>query len=174
MKKDLGIIFGLFVIVVALLVFGRSFTSVGFVNQATGSSRVSSQNAQIRSSGVVPLSVKTLSIDATVVSKAADRKKGLSGKDSLSLNSGMLFVFESKGPYVFWMKDMKFAIDIIWIDENKRIVDIAGNVPPEPRKKDESLTKYQPHAEALYVLEINAGLAALNGLQVGDQVNFVI
>ena len=70
------------------------------------------------------------------------------------------------------MKDMKFPIDIIWIDGEKRIVDIAANVRVEPDKKDRELAVYKSQAEALYVLEVNAGLSALHGLSIGDQVNF--
>ena len=84
----------------------------------------------------------------------------------------MLFVFENKGPYGFWMKDMKFAIDIIWIDENKNILDIVANTAPQPGKKDKELTVYKPRDDALYVLEFNAGLANLNNLQIGDKVSF--
>ena len=167
MKKDLAIIFGLFIVVVALMVFGRSYTSVGFINQASPSS-----GQTVRTSGLIPLSVKTLNIDAIIASKASDRKKGLEGRESLPLNQAMLFVFDIKGKYQFWMKDMNFAIDIIWIDENKRIVDIIANVPPEPGKSDKQLTRYSSRGDALYVLEINAGLSVLHGLSIGDQVNF--
>ena len=173
MKKDLAVIVGLFLLIVVLLVFGKSFTSLNFVNQATPSSTQASGSAQARkSNGLIPISVRTLNIDAYVASKASDRKKGLAKRDSLPLNGGMLFVFETKGPYIFWMKDMKFAIDIIWIDENRRIVDMISNVPAEPGKNDKNLKRYGPRGDALYVLEINAGLANLNGLAVGDQVNF--
>ncbi len=169
MKKDLATIFGLFLVIVALLVFGQSFTSVGFVRQGTQSSKLAAKGGSL-----VAVSVKTLSVDTVVASRAGDRQKGLGKRDSLPLNQGMLFVFEQKGQYTFWMKDMKFAIDIIWIDENKRIVDMVLSVPPEPGKKDNELRRYEPRGEALYVLEINAGLSALNGLQIGDQVNFQI
>lgn len=168
MKKDLAIIFGLFLFVVVLLIFGRSYTSVGFVEQASQSSQ------SARANGLVSLSAKTLSINAIVVSEAADRKKGLSGRNSLPLNQGMLFVFEKKGPYQFWMKDMKFAIDIIWIDENKKIVDIIADVPPEPGTSDKKLRKYSSRSDALYVLEVNAGLSVLHELGIGDQINFTL
>ena len=84
----------------------------------------------------------------------------------------MLFVFENKGTYGFWMKDMEFAIDIIWIDENKNIVDIVENAAPQPGKKEKELTVYKPRNDALYVLEVNAGLSNLNNLQIGDKVAF--
>src|SRR3989344_4284483 len=166
MKKDLGIIFGLFFIVVVLLVFGRGFTSAGFLsNTATSSGQTS------RMKGNVSLTAKTLSIDAQVVATPSDRKKGLSGRESLPLNHGMLFVFEQKAQYGIWMKDMQFPIDIIWIGEDKRIVDIVFSATVEKGKRDSELTVYKPKEAAKYILEINAGLSRLHELSVGDLVN---
>lgn len=165
MKKDLATIFGLFLLIVVLIVFFKPFTSGTFFlpTQATPS-------ATLR--GTTRVIVGDLLVDAKVASKASDRKKGLSGVDSLPLSSGMLFVFENSGEYAFWMKDMKFAIDIIWIDENKRIVTVASFATPEKGKGDDELRLYKPTGAAKYVLEINAGLANLHGLKVGDVVNF--
>ena len=67
---------------------------------------------------------------------------------------------------------MKFPIDIIWISEDKKIVDIAQSAAVEPGKKDKDLKIYRPEADSLYVLEINANLANLHNLQVGDDVFF--
>ncbi len=168
MKKDLAIIFGLFLLVAALIVFGQGYTSSSFFGTGSGGTLQSSQKPNDRAT----VAIGDMVIDTKVVSKAGDRKKGLSKIDSLPFTEGMIFVFENKGPYAFWMKDMKFAIDIIWIDENKRVVDIAANVAPEPGRGDDELTLYRPGGEALYVLEINAGLSALHGIQIGDQANF--
>lgn len=167
MKKDLAIIIGLFLFIVVLLVFGRSYSSVNFVSPSTPSA---GPTRKLTDSTTVL--VKSLNIDSKIASKASDRKKGLGGRDSLPLNQGLLFVFDTKGQNVFWMKDMKFAIDIIWMDENKKIVDIYADVPPEPGKNDSELLRYKARGDSMYVLEINAGLASLNGLQIGDQVNF--
>ena len=164
MKKDLGIIFGLFLLIVVLLVFGQSYSTIGFI---TGG-----QNQSQTRKGMTTVSAKTLIVDAEVVSRASDRKEGLSDRESLLLNQGMLFVFENEGSYGIWMKDMKFAIDIIWIDEDKKIVDIVINAAPQPGKKDKELTIYKPRSDAMYVLEVNAGLVSLHNLQIDDKVNF--
>ena len=84
----------------------------------------------------------------------------------------MIFVFDKSASYIFWMKNVEFAIDIIWINDAKKIVDIAQNVPPEPDKGEKKLTRYKPKSDAKYVLEINAGLSSLHNLQIGDQVSF--
>lgn len=167
MKKDLAIIFGLFLLIAALLAFGRGLTSVGF----TGGGSSNSQPAD-RQKDTVTVSAKTLLVEAKVAQKADERKKGLSKIESLPLNEGMLFVFESSAPYAFWMKDVNFALDIIWIGEDKKIVDMAVNVAPEPGKDDDELTLYKPRGEAKYVLEVNAGLTQLHELSIGDQINF--
>ena len=163
MKKDLAIIFGLFLLIVVLLIFGKGFSTAGYLG-------LQNQTQQRKNS--VSVSAKTLAIEAKVVTSPSDRKKGLSGLDSLPLNQGMLFVFENKGPYGFWMKDMKFAIDIIWLDENKKVVDFVTNAPAQPGKSDRDLTLYKPRADAKYVLEVNAGLSSLNNIQVGDLAEF--
>ena len=168
MKKDLAIIIGLFLLIVALLIFGKGFTTASLIGPG------SNQNQRTAQKNKVSLNAKSLSINATVVTAPGERKKGLSKRDLLPLTEGMLFVFEKSGLWGFWMKDMKFAIDIIWIDGNKNIVDIAKNVPPEPDDKDRELTVYKPKVEAMYVLEINAGLSDFNNLEIGDAVNFTL
>ena len=168
MKKDLGIIFGLFLFIIALLIFGRSFTSLNFVGQQPfGETSVNSTNRDR-----VAISIRTLVIDAKVAKTAADRKQGLAKMDFLPLNQGLLFVFDKKGSYPFWMKDMRFAIDIVWIDEDKQVVDLSTNVPPEPGKRDRELTIYKPGSDVLYVLEVNAGLMSANSIEIGDKVIF--
>ncbi|OGD87644.1 hypothetical protein A2693_01685 [Candidatus Curtissbacteria bacterium RIFCSPHIGHO2_01_FULL_40_12] len=168
MKKDLAIIIGLFLLIVALLIFGKGFTTASLIGPGNN------QNQRTAQKNKVSLNAKSLSINATVVTAPGERKKGLSKLDLLPLTEGMLFVFEKSGLWGFWMKDMKFAIDIIWIDGNKNIVDIAKNVPPEPDDKDRELTVYKPKVEAMYVLEINAGLSDFNNLEIGDAVNFTL
>lgn len=165
MKKDLATIFGLFLLIVVLIVFFKPFTSgVFFLPTESTPSAIARGNTRVL--------IGDLVIDAKVAAKASDRKKGLSGMDSLPLGSGMLFVFDTSGTYAFWMKGMKFAIDIIWIDENKKIVTIATYATPEKGKNDDELTLFRPTGSAKYVLEINAGLSNLHGLKVGDLVNF--
>jgi hypothetical protein len=154
-------------VIVFLIVFGQGLTSASLFN-----SRSSQWISGGPSKKLVTINIKYLNMDAAIAKTASERKKGLSGRDSLPLNQGVLFVFEQSGTYGFWMKDMKFAIDILWLDESKKIVDIAQSVPTEPDKKDKEFTIYKPSQNAKYVLEINAGLSQLHGLQIGDQANF--
>jgi uncharacterized membrane protein (UPF0127 family) len=93
------------------------------------------------------------------------RARGLMYRDHLAPDTGMLFVFEQEGIYPFWMKNMKIPLDMIWIDRDKRIVSMAKNVQPCHTTDCPDIV---PGGDALYVLEINAGLADKIGLKVGD------
>ncbi len=171
MKKDLAIIGGLLVLVVAILIFGGGFSSMGFIkNNTNEGTNSASKSSNLKTD--IKISVKTLNITAKVAASSNSRSIGLSKIESLPIGEGMLFVFEKRGRYSFWMKDMKFAIDIIWIDENKKIVNISNNAVPEPKKADKDLTIYDSSYDAMYVLEINAGLASASNLQIGDPVIF--
>lgn len=175
LKKDLAIVGGLFIVVVVLLVFGKGFTSTTYITQKTLEGTAGSQDssaAVLQKDGKINLTINTLNIFVEVADTKDKRKKGLSKKDDLPIGEGMLFVFEKSGLYTIWMKDMNFPIDIIWIDENKKIVDIVDNALVEPNTKDRDLKRYIPKAQSIYILEINAGLASLNNLEIGDQVEF--
>ena len=97
------------------------------------------------------------------------RAKGLSGRDALKLDEGMLFVFGSSLTRVFWMKDMLMPIDILWID-NGRVVGIESNAFPEPGVSSAQLKRYHSPEPVRYVLEIVAGRADELGIQAGDGV----
>jgi len=107
-------------------------------------------------------------IRAEVVDNEASRMKGLSGRESLALNEGMLFVFEKPDIYPFWMKEMKFSIDIIWLKNNK-IIEIINSAEP-PTLNGKTIT-YTPRAEADIVLELNGGFCQENGVKIGDEVS---
>lgn len=110
------------------------------------------------------LSLNGTTVSVELVRTKAEQEKGLSGRNSLAPNHGMLFVFDHPDFYGFWMPDMQFSIDMIWIDQDGRIVDIASRVPPESYPH-----VFKPKAPALYVLEVVAGLAEKSGWHEGDQ-----
>lgn len=109
----------------------------------------------------------TFSID--VATTSAEQQQGLSGKDSLPQDQGMLFVFKTPDRYAFWMKGMKFPLDIIFIDNNK-IVSISHEVPAPKDVNDTNLAVYTPDAPANQALEINSGLAKSFNFKSGDAV----
>lgn len=106
--------------------------------------------------------------------ESEDRIQGLSGRASLDAGTGMLFVFEEENRLVFWMKEMEFPLDMVWIGAGCRVVDISENVPaPDPETPLSDLPRYSPDTPALYVLEINGGESAARGFGPGDPVEFV-
>jgi len=109
--------------------------------------------------------------DVEIADTPDERAKGLSDRDSLDQNSGMLFIFEQKGVVPsFWMKDMRFNIDIIWIGDGK-IIGIEKNVPvPAAGTEDSSLAIYSPGKPIDYVLELNAGTSDTYNFQNGNRV----
>jgi uncharacterized membrane protein (UPF0127 family) len=81
----------------------------------------------------------------------------------------MLFLFETPGFHGIWMKNCKFPIDILWLDDQRRIVHVAAGVPP---CRKEPCPVYQPLQRASYVVELNAGEARREKARVGSVVGF--
>ena len=120
--------------------------------------------------GLLPdrtLTIDNKRINVTIARTSAEREQGLSGRDRLGDNEGMLFVFDSPSPYCFWMKDMNFPIDMIWLDENKKVITIKENATPESYPEP-----FCPIEDAQYVLEIGVGKAREWGIERGDQAQF--
>ena len=118
-------------------------------------------------SDYVSITINNTRILARVADTPEKMATGLSGALSLPENNGMLFVFESPEIYSFWMKDMNFPIDIIWIDENFRVLDITKNLEPKTYPK-----KFSSEKPILYVLEVNAGFSDARNIQKGAFVSF--
>ncbi|MEK7496432.1 MAG: DUF192 domain-containing protein [Patescibacteria group bacterium] len=99
-------------------------------------------------------------------------RQGLSGREKLSeVDPAMLFVFPSSAPREFWMKDMKFALDFLWINQNK-IVEIDQNIP-SPSSGSLDTARVRPLEPVDMVLEVPAGFVAQNQVKVGDMVTGV-
>ena len=114
-----------------------------------------------------------VSFDVELAETSQQVTRGLSGRDSLPPGTGMLFVHKEEKRYTFWMKDMRFPLDMIWIDARCTVADISAQVPaPDPGQSDRSLPLISPNTPVLHVLEINAGVAAGEGVSIGDAVEF--
>lgn len=114
----------------------------------------------------VEMGGKTFSMEVTKTK--AELEKGLSGHTPLLKDQGMLFIFSKPDKYGFWMKGMLFPIDIIWIDENFKIVHIENSVYPATYPKI-----FYPDSQALYVLEVSSGQTYTLNLRMGDTVKFI-
>lgn len=111
--------------------------------------------------------IRDLGIPVVVADTPVLQEQGLSGRKILSQDSGMFFVMETSALHGFWMKDMLFPIDIIWIDESLHVVSIIANAAPESYP-----SVFYPSSPAKYVLEVNAGFARMHGISAGDAILF--
>ena len=108
-------------------------------------------------------------VRAQVADDAAERAQGLSGRPRLARNAGMYFVLPDTTTR-FWMKGMRFPLDMLWIRDD-RVVDVTARAPkPRPGTAESRLPLYSSSRPADRVLEVNAGWAKRNGVQVGDSV----
>jgi uncharacterized protein len=96
--------------------------------------------------------------------------KGLVIKDQLKENEGMLFVYQLPAKYTFSMRGMKFPIDIIWLDNARKVIHIEHSLEPCP--SDIDCPKFIPSAAALYVLETIAGFSNRHDVKIGTQIDF--
>ncbi len=107
-----------------------------------------------------------VSVDVAMTKEA--KSQGLSGRKSLASDEGMLFVFEKPDKYHFWMKDMLFPIDIIWIGEDFKVTYIQKGATPESYPQI-----FGGEVDSMYVLEVEAGFSEKNNLKVGDSLEFL-
>ena len=106
------------------------------------------------------------SFNFTIADSAAERQRGLSGMSSLPPTDAMLFVFDSPGKECMWMKDMRFNIDILWFDEDEKLIYQELNV-----SKDSYPQNFCPDKPAKYVVEVSAGVAEKNQINIGDKLD---
>ncbi len=100
-------------------------------------------------------------IPVSIADTNALRSKGLSGTAALPTGTGMLFVFDTPAKHGFWMKDMHYPLDIVWIDS---LCSVLGVVTADPQSYPEI---FYPPTDVSYVLELNAGEASSSGMNVG-------
>lgn len=94
------------------------------------------------------------------------RRQGLSGRNAMPITEGMLFVFEEPNSLCFWMKDMSFGLDMIWLDASKEVIQINRSVPPDTYPE-----RFCSSSPAQYVIELNEGLANVADIAVGDYID---
>ncbi|MEZ5367479.1 MAG: DUF192 domain-containing protein [Bryobacterales bacterium] len=101
-----------------------------------------------------------------------EQASGMMFRPELPPGYGMLFVFETLEPRAFWMYRTLHPLDMVWLDENKRIVEIYENAPPCPSLDARECPSFGGVSSSLYTLELPAGQAIRLGLKVGDELKF--
>ena len=110
-------------------------------------------------------------IHAELADTPHKRATGLMYREHLDADRGMLFTFTQAQAWVFWMKNTKISLDLIWMNEKKQIIHMEQNVPICTRM-DDSCPQYRPNEDALYVLELAGGRAESLKLQRGSKLQF--
>jgi len=109
-------------------------------------------------------------IRAEIADNPITQTKGLMFRKNLPENEGMLFIFNNEGYHNFWMMNMSFPIDIIWVNKEKVVVDITKNVQPCKLL----CPIYRPNEKAMYVLEVNANFTEEHKVVIGKPLEFQI
>jgi uncharacterized membrane protein (UPF0127 family) len=146
--------YGIFILTVTGALFG-----VLFVRFRQDRSIPVEQQRPVLLGGTMPISVSLADTPET-------REQGLSDTVSLAPQTGKLFIFNTSGRYGFWMNDMHYAIDIVWIDSTYTVIGITTNLAPDTYPH-----VFYPPADVSYVLELNAGEATTLGLSVGTKLS---
>ena len=127
-----------------------------------------SPNVQTNSQHTTNVTVNGQDFTAYLAATPEEQRQGLSGRTGLDTDQAMLFTFDTPGEQCFWMKDMLFSIDMVWLGSDKKINTIESNVSPSTYP-DQNFCPDQP---AQYVLEFAAGTAETNKWQTGTQFSF--
>ncbi|MFH1445544.1 MAG: DUF192 domain-containing protein [Nanoarchaeota archaeon] len=141
----------IYLIVIAIMVFLTAYALFFGVNP--------SESTVIFSDGT--------KITAELADTPIERQQGLMFRKELCSDCGMLFIFDSEEPVSFWMKNTIIPLDMIFLSEDGKIVNMHENVQP---CKADPCPKYSSVEPAKYVIEVNAGFVEANGIEVGDSV----
>lgn len=130
------------------------------------------QQAQF-SYATTTISAPNGNIVAQIADTTDEETQGLSDRTDLPEGTGMLFAFDSVTTQYMWMKDMNFPLDMVWLDQNKKVTYIAADVTPQSYMQNPPEIFYSP-TPALYVIEIPSGDANRLGITVGKTLSFAL
>lgn len=116
---------------------------------------------------IAKIAIRNIEVAVDIADDPTAIERGLGGREFLRAHRGMLFVLPEPIVANFWMKDMKFPVDVLWIDANKKIVHTTENVTPDTFPQT-----FSPPVPVQYVLELNAGWAKVHHIEIGDDVIF--
>jgi uncharacterized membrane protein (UPF0127 family) len=123
---------------------------------------------EVFSPGTPYVHIDEIPMPVEIVDSPLERERGLSGRDEIGTN-GMLFVFDESDYHGIWMKDMRFSIDIIWIDEKSKVIAIDQGVRPDTYPRT-----FRPPTPVRYVIETAENYTSTFGITVGDEVRLPV
>ena len=123
--------------------------------------------APIKYQGLTTIEIGGNEFQVRLAETDTEHRKGLSGTKELTEDEGMLFIYREPAVQGFWMKDMNYPIDIIWIDEEMRVIGVENNVSPSTFPQ----VFYSPD-KVSYVLEVFTGRAERLNIEIGEILSF--
>lgn len=165
-QKKSPLIFFLF----GTIVLGIFFQFSGWRPQIFPQKIFAGEKSKTKEISLYPVTLpsgRTLSVE--IADSMSERSLGLMFRTYLPENQGMLFIYNKKGSYRIWMKNCFIHLDIIWLNQNKIIIEMKENAPPCQK---EPCPIYGSHNEVLYILETSSGTIKREGLSVGSKVQF--
>ncbi|PSG98939.1 MAG: hypothetical protein BRC29_02305 [Nanohaloarchaea archaeon SW_7_43_1] len=142
-----------------ILIVGGALLSYGLFQQPSTATFVDDSGEELA----------TISYETAV--SDTEKREGLMLREELDENHGMIFVYDKSEKRSFWMKNTLIPLDIVFLDSEKRIINIE-KAYPEPDAADSELRRYQSDAPAQYVIEVNQNYTDRNNIESGDTVKF--
>jgi len=152
---------------VLLLIFIFILLSLGILLFLKTKTNIFDQQSNKKGQSIF-IKINNINLEVEVAETFSEKAQGLSGREHILDNKGMLFVFKTPGRYPFWMKGMKFPIDIIWLDKDLKIVEINKEVQPESFPE-----LLRPSVPIQYVLEVKKGWADEHNIKQGDECSLI-
>lgn len=149
-------------LLISCCIVSEATFSLALVKLVSGDSSIDNVNATSL------VQVNNMTLGVILATEPSEQSKGLAVKDSMNEKEGMLFIFKNPQKHSFWMKDMKFPIDIIWADPTGKIVHIEKNLQPCVFLLP--CTSYSPKSDSLYVLEVVSNFTNKYDVKIGDQI----
>lgn len=149
--KIVGMVLMIFVVIMLVRVFQSPTVRLSKIAEGTNT--------------VVTAHLRGVKLNLTIADTPTERTLGLSGRHQLGEFEGLLFVFDNDDQPAFWMKDMNFPIDIVWLDRDLRVVAVTRHVTP-----DSFPQTFSPPVPVRYVLELNAGFTDSYNIDRGDRL----
>lgn len=116
---------------------------------------------------LVPFTLGRISLLGSIADTDAKRAQGLSDTKEIPIGVAKVFIFDTSEKWSFWMKDMNYAIDIFWLDEDGHVVHVVESVTPDTYPA----TSFAPPVPARFVIETKAGFAKENNIEIGTVAN---
>lgn len=154
-------------IIFSILVIGLVAVAFTLKSSPINSDTCPESNMYHSRYGVALTTTSKQKYDLEFATTPAQQELGLSARPCMPQKSAMIFLFPTDDKFGIWMKQMKFTIDVVWLDKDKKVVSIEKNMQPDSYPK-----VFYPASDARYVIELNSGQADKLNIQSGQELSW--